>query len=273
MSRAKELILKAKKSIFSDKIGNNPSIFKGEGYDFVELREYQLGDDIRKIDWNITAKLHQPYIKLFQEERELNIVAVSILTGSTYFGSQRFKQDLIAEIVSILGVSAIRNMDMFSSFIFADSIFHHFRPSKSIHAVQKGVDEVIKFNPLNRGLDREFLIRTLLQKVKRKSLIFIISDFYHPLELKYLAKRNEVIAIVVRDQIEEFPPKFGFATLIDSESGKRIDGNFSYNQTYIQNIQKHDRELFQNFRKFGIRYLKIYTHQNPLRELKKFFSY
>ncbi len=273
MSRAKELILKAKKSIFSDKIGNNPSLFKGEGYDFVELREYQFGDDIRKIDWNITAKFHKPYIKLFQEERELNIVAISLLTGSTYFGSQRMKNDLIAEIVSILGISANSNMDMFSSLLFSENSYRYFKPSKREKAIEKGVEAILNFNPLNKGLDVQALIKTVQSKVKRRSLIFIVSDFYHELDLKYLSKRNEVIAIIVRDRVEEIPPPFGNITLIDSESGKRVEGDFSNNIEYIQSVQQHDKALYKSFKKQGIRYIKIYTDQNPLRELKKFFSY
>lgn len=273
MSRAKKLILKAKRSIFSDKIGNNPSIFKGEGYDFVELREYQFGDDIRKIDWNITAKFHQPYVKLFQEERELNIVAVSLLTGSTYFGSKRMKQDLIGEIVSILGVSAVKNMDMFSSFIFSDKEFQYNKPSKKEFSIKRGVEDILNFNPINRGLETQFVINTLLEKVKKRSLIFIISDFYHKLDFKYLSKKSEVVAIIVRDRVEETPPPFGYATLIDSESGKRVDGDFNSSSNYSEKVESHDRELYKEFKKRGVRYTKIYTDQNPLKELRRFFAY
>lgn len=273
MSKSKKLILKAKKSIFSEKIGNNPSIFKGEGYDFVELRDYQIGDDIRKIDWNITAKFHKPYIKLFQEERELNIVTVSLLSGSTYFGSKKMKNDLIGEIVSILGISAVKNMDMFSSFTFFDDKFKFNKPSKRELAVKKGVEDVINLDPLNRGLDTQFVIKTLMEKVKKRSLIFIISDFYHKLDLKYLSKKSEVVAIVVRDRVEEVPPPLGHITLIDNETGRRAEGDFTSNLHYIEKVKSYDRELFQEFKKRGIRYIKIYTDQNPLRELRKFFSH
>jgi uncharacterized protein (DUF58 family) len=272
LSRARELILKAKKSIFSDKIGNNPSIFKGEGYDFVELRDYQIGDDIRKIDWNITAKSGKPYVKLFQEERELNVVSVALLSGSVYFGSKRMKQDLIGEIVSILGLSAVKNMDIFSSFIFAENSFLYNKPSKRDFAVEKGVQDILTFDPVGKSIDTQFVLKTIMEKVKRKSLIFLISDFYHLPELKFLAKKSEVVAIIVRDRYEENPPSFGSATLVDSESGSRVYGNFGDGSKYHQQVIEHDKKLFAEFKKRGVRYIKIYTDQKPLRELRKFFG-
>jgi len=112
-------------------VGNNPSIFHGEGYDFIELREYMAGDDIRHIDWNITAKMQKPFIKIFREERELNVVLVSILNGSVHFGSQKFKQESIAEVAALLGYSTLKNGDLLSSYIFTDKIVAHEKPPKN----------------------------------------------------------------------------------------------------------------------------------------------
>ena len=272
MSQAKKLILKAKKSIFSEKIGNNPSIFKGEGYDFIELREYQIGDDIRKIDWNITAKHNKPYIKIFQEERELNIVGVSLLNGSTFFGGQRMKQDVIAEIIALIGFSAVKNRDIFSSFIFADSQSIFQKESKHNFGVEKSVENILAFNPIGKGLDSKYIIDKLIGKVKKRSLIFIISDFYTELNLKYLAKHSEVIAIIVRDKIEEKPPRFGDMTLVDSENGNRIEGDFGNSNSYQKNLQIHDQKIFNNMKKSGVRILKLYTDSNIYKEFRKFFG-
>jgi uncharacterized protein (DUF58 family) len=268
----KRLILKAQKRIFGERAGNNPSILKGEGYDFVELREYQMGDDIRKIDWNITAKLHDPYVKVFQEEREINVVAVSILGGSTYFGSRVLKQETIAEVVALIGFSATKNMDQFSSFIFADREYHFERPSKRNGSVEKGVGDILDFNPINRSVNPQLIVETLLKKVKKRSLIFIISDFYTPLDLKYLAKKSEVIAVIVRDKIEENPPPFGYITLVDGESGERVEGDFSNNGSYKTNLKIHDSYIFENLKKWGVKTLKIENGGDTYSELRKFFG-
>jgi len=272
MSQARKIILKAKKNIFSEKIGNNPSIFKGEGYDFVELREYQIGDDIRKIDWNITAKLNKPFVKIFQEERELNIVAVSILNSSVYFGSHKMKQDIIAEIVSLIGFSAVKNMDSFSSYIFGDSEFTFHKPTKKSFGVEKVVESILSFNSINRKVEPQFIINTLIKKVKKRSLIFVISDFYTPLDFKYLGKHSEVISIIVRDKLEENPEILGELSLVDSENGKVLEGNFSNSQNYQTNLEVFDRTVLQNMKKNSIRAFKLYTDSNIFKEFRKFFG-
>lgn len=114
MNKAQHILLKARRQIIGDRIGNNPSMFRGEGYDFIELREYVPGDDTRHIDWNITAKMQRPYVKVFREERELSVVTVAMLGGSLYFGSGKFKHDAVAEAVALVGYSAIANGDLFT---------------------------------------------------------------------------------------------------------------------------------------------------------------
>lgn len=272
MNKVKKLMLKAKKTVFSEKVGNNSSIFKGEGYDFVELREYQNGDDIRKIDWNITAKFNTPYIKMFQEEREINVVTVSLLSGSTYFGSRKMKQDLIAEIVSLIGFSAVKNMDMFSSFIFSDKDIEFQKGSKSSFGVEKAVENILNFNPIGKGVNAEFIIDSLIDRVKKRSLIFIISDFYEPLNLKYLSKHSEVIAIIVRDKLEENPSLFGEISLVDSETEDVVDGNFGDSKNYQKQLRSHDKDVFENMKKNGVKILKIYTDSDVFKDFKKFFQ-
>lgn len=120
--KVKKIAIKARKAVFSEMIGNNSSKYFGEGYDFAELREYQSGDDIKKIDWNITAKLKKPHIKMFYAGRELNIAIAPILNGSLHFGTTKFKSDLVAEICAILGFSAIKQSDPYISFIANDDL-------------------------------------------------------------------------------------------------------------------------------------------------------
>jgi uncharacterized protein (DUF58 family) len=128
----KKIVLKTKKQVYGDMLGNNASLFQGEGFEFSELREYVYGDDIRKIDWKTTAKLGKPFVKVYKEERELNVVVVSVLSGSTYFGTVKQKSDVMAEVVATLGFSAVKNADLFSHIIYADKLYTKSKPSKII---------------------------------------------------------------------------------------------------------------------------------------------
>ena len=255
-------------------VGNNPSIFQGEGYDFIELREYMPGDDIRHIDWNITAKMQKPFIKIFREERELNVVVASVLNGSVHFGSSKFKQDVIAEVVALLSFSTIKNGDLLSSYIFTDKMVSHLKPSKKINQVQKSVDDILNFEALNQKVDFKVISDTLYRRLKRKSLVLIIGDFFEIPDLKLLAKKHEVIAIIVRDKLEENPPKMGFSSLVDPESGAVLEGDFNSSSvdSYAQKVAMHDHELYATFRKHQIRFSKIYTDSFASVELKRLFE-
>ncbi|QOP44701.1 DUF58 domain-containing protein [Sulfurimonas sediminis] len=255
-------------------VGNNPSIFQGEGYDFIELREYMPGDDIRHIDWNITAKLQKPYIKIFREERELNIVIASMLNGSVYFGSKRFKQDVIAEVTAMLSFSAIKNGDLLSSYIFSDKLESFLKPSKKLFQVHKSTDEILNFDPLNKKADYKVLADTLFKRLKRKSLIIIVGDFFEIPDFKVLAKKHEVVAVIVRDRLEERPPEMGFTSLVDPESGAVLEGDFNAQtlKEYAKKVLVHDRKLYATFTKHQIRFTKIYTDGKIGVSLRRLFE-
>jgi len=274
VSKLQKILVRARRQVFSEMVGNNPSIFQGEGYDFIELREYMPGDDIRHIDWNITAKLQKPYIKIFREERELNVVVASMLNGSVHFGSKRFKQDVIAEVVAMLSFSTIKNGDLLSSYIFTDKLVSHRKPSKKLFSVHRNVDEVLNFEALHHKADYKFLADTLFKRLKRKSLIVVIGDFFEIPDFKLLAKKHEVVAVVVRDILEEKPPKMGFASLIDPESGNVLEGDFNDAtvKSYAQKVQVHDRKLYATFRKHQIRFTKLYTHESAGVALRRLFE-
>jgi len=274
MSKLQKILVRAKRQVFSEMVGNNPSIFQGEGYDFIELREYMPGDDIRHIDWNITAKLQTPYIKIFREERELNVVIASVLNGSVHFGSKKFKQDIIAEIYALLGFSTLKNGDLLSSYIFTDSMISESKPSKKIHQIQKGVDAILSFLALNQKTDLKNLSKTLFSRLKRKSLLIIVSDFFEIPDFKLLAKKHEVIAIIVRDHLEEKPPEMGFSSLVDPESGATLEGDFNSSSVaeYVAAVTTHDRELYRVLRKDQIRFTKVYTDENISVSLRRLFE-
>jgi len=244
MSKLQKILVRARRQVFSEMVGNNPSIFQGEGYDFIELREYMPGDDIRHIDWNITAKLQKPYIKIFREERELNVVIASMLNGSVYFGSKRLKQDVIAEVAAMLSFSVIKNGDLLSSYIFSDRLESFLKPSKKLFQVHKSTDEILNFDPLNKKADYKVLADTLFKRLKRKSLIVIVGDFFEIPDFKVLAKKHEVVAVIVRDRLEERPPEMGFTSLVDPESGAVLEGDFN-----AQTVKAYAKKSFSTRQK------------------------
>ena len=274
MSKLQKILVRARRQVFSEMVGNNPSIFQGEGYDFIELREYMPGGDIRHIDWNITAKLKKPYSKIFREERELNVVVASMLNGSVYFGSKRFKQDVIAEVNALLSFSTIKNGDLLSSYIFTQKLESHLKPSKKLYQVHKSVDEILQFEPLNHTADYKNLANTLFKRLKRKSLIVVVGDFFEVPDFKLLAKKHEVIAVIVRDRLEERPPEMGFSSLVDPETGNVLEGDFNAMtvKDYAKKVLIHDRELYATFRKHQIRFAKIYTDANVSVGLRRLFE-
>ncbi len=274
MSKLQKILVRARRQVFSEMIGNNPSIFVGEGYDFIELREYMAGDDIRHIDWNITAKMQRPFIKIFREERELNVVLVSILNGSVHFGSKKFKQESIAEVNALLGFSAVKNGDLLSSYIFTDKLISHSKPSKKVHQVRKLTSEILDFNAIKHSVDFKVVADTLYKRLKRKSLILIVGDFFEIPNFALLAKKHEVICIVVRDRLEENPPKMGFASLVDPESGAVLEGNFDAKsvESYAKKVYAHDHKLYETFRKHQIRFTKVYTDDTASVNLRRLFE-
>jgi uncharacterized protein (DUF58 family) len=274
MSKLKKILVRARRQVFSEVTGNNPSIFQGEGYDFVELREYMPGDDIRHIDWTITAKMQTPYIKIFKEERELNVVLATMLNGSVYFGSHRFKQDVIAEIVALLGFSVIKNGDLLSTYIFTDEMRYAARPTKKMSALQTGVGQVLDFGSLGEKADYTQMARTLYKRLKRRSLVILIGDFFEHGEWRVLAKKHEVIALVVRDRLEEKPPAMGFASVIDPETAKVVESEFHSRglKEFTAKIAAHDKALFEDFRKSGIKFAKIYTDDVLSVSLRRIFG-
>jgi uncharacterized protein (DUF58 family) len=274
MSKLKKILVRARRQVFSEMVGNNPSIFQGEGYDFIELREYMPGDDIRHIDWNITAKMQKPFIKIFREERELNVVLVSVLNGSVHFGSKKFKQETIAEVNALLGFSTLKNGDLLSSYVFTDKMISHSKPSKKLYQVQKNVAEILEFDAINQRVDFKFIADTLYKRLRRKSLILVIGDFFEIPDFRLLAKKHEVVSVIVRDRLEERPPKMGFASLLDPESGATLEGDFNKASVdeYARRVQAHDHELFDTFRKDQVRFTKVYTDSVASVDLRRLFE-
>jgi uncharacterized protein (DUF58 family) len=274
MSTLQKILVRARRQVFSEMVGNNPSIFQGEGYDFIELREYMAGDDIRHIDWNVTAKMQTPYIKIFREERELNVAIASMLNGSVHFGSKKFKQDLIAEVSALVGFATLHNGDLLSSYIFADTFYGSTKPTKRIFSIHGSVENILNFDALGKVANYKVMAETLYKRIRRKSLIIIVADFFEIPDFKLLARKHEVICVIVRDRLEEHPPEMGFASLMDPESGQNLEGDFNRAsiRAYEAKVKAHDHKLYETFRKHQIRFTKLYTDDLAAVKLRRLFE-
>lgn len=274
MKKSSEILIKARRQIVGDRIGNNASMFRGEGYDFVELREYISGDDTRHIDWNITAKMQRPYVKVFREERELSVVSVAMLSGALDFGKPERKIERVAQVVALIGYSAIGNGDLFAHYNFSQTLRDEVRAGKKKFAVSESVHSVMNAPLLNHKADYTAMAQTLYKRLKRRSLIVVIGDFFEIPDMRLLAKKHEVVAVIVRDRLEEKPKPFGFTALIDPESGTVLEGDFNAAsvQKYHAKIQAHDGMLFEQFRRDGIRSTKLYTDSNASVTLRRLFE-
>jgi uncharacterized protein (DUF58 family) len=274
MGTVQRILVKARRQVFSELIGNNPSIFQGEGYDFIELREYMPGDDIRHIDWNITAKMRTPYIKIFREERELSVVVAMMLGGSVHFGQHRFKQEVMAEIAATVGYAVQYNGDALSYMLFADRLYDEGRPTKNRYAVSELTQKVDAFDALGKKADYDSMAKTLFQRIRRRSLILVVGDFFDLPQLRLLAKKHEVVCIIVRDRFEEHPPPFGFASLRDPESGQMLEGDFNVRtvRDYEAKVRAHDHALYEQLRRDGIRFTKVYTDDHIGVKLRRLFE-
>lgn len=274
MSAVQRILVKARRQVFSEMIGSNPSIFHGEGYDFIELREYMPGDDIRHIDWNVTAKMRTPYIKVFKEERELNVVLAVMVGGSVHFGQHRLKQEVMAEIAAVTGYAVQYNSDALGYMLFADRLYEEQRPTKNRHAVTEITQKIEAFAPLGKSSEYDVMAKTLYHRTRRRSLILIVADFFEVPQLRLLAKKHEVVCIIVRDRMEETPPPFGFATLRDPETGQSLEGDFNAKTVgrYAKRVREHDRALYARLRSDGIRFTKIYTDDHVGVRLRRLFE-
>jgi len=269
--KVKKVLLKARKQVFGEMLGNNASLFQGEGFEFTELREYVYGDDVRKIDWKTTAKLGKPFIKIYREERELNVVTAVMMGGSSYFGTVRQKSEVMAELVALLGFSAVKNGDLFSNVIFADKLYSMEKANKKFFAIQNAVTQMEQFEMLGKESNHKAFINMLYKRLRRKSLLFIISDFVGEIDLKLLAKKHDVLAIVVRDRFEEEPKELGFIRLMDMENHNTYEGMVGAMELkkYKETLVENDKKLFEHFKKSSVRYVKVYTHEEPYLKLEK----
>lgn len=265
----KEILLKARKEVYTGNLGNTLTAFKGDGLDFNEIKEYEYGDDIRRINWNATAKSMGVKTNVFNEERELNILIAFMISGSINFGSLRLKQDIMAEVMAILSFSAMKNNDRLSTLFFSDHSEHFFKPSRHIGAIDETLRHALQINPLEQKVDFKHFCDYINMTLKRKSLIFVISDFYGEVDLSAISHKHEIYAMIIRDRFEESPRMQGEFNLVDPSTLGSDEFYLNKNvvKHYNELIKAHDAKLYDHFLEHSITHGKIYTDEDSFLRL------
>lgn len=245
----KELLKKVRKieiktRRLSDNIfgGEYHSTFKGRGMTFSEVRQYQFGDDVRAIDWNVTARSNEPYIKVFEEERELTMMLMADVSGSEFFGtSNQFKNEIITEICATLAFSALQNNDKIGLMLFSDQIELFIPPKKGKSHVLRIIRELIEFTPKSRKTDLTVALKYLTNVMKKKAIVFVLSDFItgdYLQPLRIIGKKHDVTGIRIFDEREETIPNLGMVQMEDAETGR------------IQLVNTQSKKVRLNYGKF-----------------------
>ena len=259
--------------------GEYHSIFKGRGMEFDEVREYQIGDDVRQIDWNVTARTGVPFIKKFTEERELSVVFLIDASGSQNFGTGDFlKSELAAELTALLSLAAIKNNDKVGLIIFTDKIEKFIPPAKGRQHVLRMIREVLYFKPESRGTDISYALEYFLNVIKRRSVVFLMSDFYSgdfEREILLAGKKHDLIALRLTDPREMEIPTSGLLYLEDAETGKRMWLD-SHDQTFQREFKVSRREellkVEKMFRQNNVDFIDLDTSKSYIDPLIKFFK-
>lgn len=258
--------------------GSYHSAFKGRGMAFTEVREYQFGDDIRSIDWNVTARFNHPYVKIFEEERELTVMLLIDVSGSNAFGSQlRFKEDMITEIAAVLAFSAINNNDKVGVIFFSDTIEKFIPPKKGTSHILRIIRELIDFKPRQSGTDIAQALRYMRNVIKKKSIAFVISDFQDrnfDEALSIVGKKHDLVCIRVYDKAERALPDAGLLRIKDAETGRLLwlDTSSSRVRQGLEKWQKEqDAYLKTVFSKAGVDNTAIATDMDYVPPLVKLF--
>lgn len=258
--------------------GEYHSVFKGQGMEFAEVREYMPGDEVRSIDWNVTARMRHPYVKRYVEERELTVVLAVDLSGSGRFGTvRRFKSELATELSAVLAMSAIRNNDRVGLLLFTTEVEHVVPPGKGRKHVLRLMRDLLGFEPSNSGTSvgaaTDFLAKTL----PHRSIIFVISDFMDPAierPLKLLTQRHDVVAVSLEDPRELELPDIGLARFRDPESGAEVyvDTSDDDVRSYFTRRVLKERDARQRlFRRLGMDEIAVRTDRSYVEPLLKFF--
>jgi len=259
--------------------GQYHSSFKGRGMAFSEVREYQYGDDVRNIDWNVTARFNKPFIKIFEEEREMTVMLLIDVSASHEFGTiQSFKKDVITEISAVLSFSAIKNNDKVGVIFFSDKIEKFIPPKKGSSHILRIIRELVDFKATSKGTDIGEALKFLTNAIKKRCTAFVLSDFRSPSfidALKIANNKHDLMAVRVTDKRENQMPNVGLIQLKDAETGemKWIDtSSNAVRRYYAEAAEKLERKTKENFKKSGVDMAEVNTGQDYVKPLIAMFK-
>jgi uncharacterized protein (DUF58 family) len=303
LKKIRQIELRTNRLVSETLAGQYHSVFKGQGMNFDEVREYQPGDEVRSIDWNVTARMNHPFVKKFVEERELTLMLLVDVSGSGVFGSQaQSKRELAAEIASVLAFSAIRNNDKVGLILFSDEIEKFIPPRKGRRHVLRVIREVLFFEPQRRGTDLNGALEFLMRVTPHRSIAVVISDFLgSPTEtarpakrgrrpqillleslaqasqamLRHANRRHDVVAVHISDPFELELPSLGRLVLRDAETGEVVEvntGDARKRAAFAERQARTQADVARLFRTSGIDAIRLRTDQPYAAELGRFFE-
>ncbi|RMB63344.1 DUF58 domain-containing protein [Dokdonia sinensis] len=282
----KELLKKVRKieiktRRLSDHIfgGEYHSTFKGRGMTFSEVRQYQFGDDVRNIDWNVTARYSEPYIKVFEEERELTMMLVADVSGSEFFGTdEQFKNEIVTEVAATLAFSAMQNNDKIGLILFTDEIELFIPPKKGKSHVLRIIRELLEFKPKSKKTDLAQAIKFLSNVMKKKAIVFVLSDFMtdgYEQTMKIAANKHDITGIRIYDQREESIPSLGIVQMEDEETGELLlvnTGSKKVRNNYAQYYNDRVDYFKETFRRSGAGVIDVRTDESYVKKLLGYFK-
>jgi uncharacterized protein (DUF58 family) len=261
--------------------GEYLSVFKGQGMEFAEVREYEPGDDVRSIDWNVTARMGHPYVKKYVEERELTLLLTVDLSGSGQFGTRRrFKAELAAELAAVLALSAVRNNDRVGLLIFTDRVEHFVPPRKGRRHVLRIIRDVLAFRPAGRGTDIPGALEYAMRILRQRSIMFVLSDFQldeatgFERALRLASRRHDFVAVRIVDAAEEELPPAGLIVVVDPETNEEVvidSGSEAVRTSFAQRVTGEREAQRRLFRRLGVDEIEVHTDGSYVEPLLAFF--
>ena len=280
LKKIRYLEIKAKgltRHIFS---GEYHSAFKGRGMTFSEVRDYHIGDEVRTMDWNVTARFNEPFVKVFDEEREISVMLIIDVSGSEDFGTlEKTKRDVALELTAVLAFSAISNNDKVGAIFVSDRVERYIAPGKGRKHALLILRELIEIKPQSKGTNLNEALKFFRNTQKKRSIAFVMSDFideHNFMEgLKVSRKKHDMVAIRLFDQNEETLPSIGIIQLFNAETGETTwvnSNSASAKEKHADNFKQFEEKLFKDFKKSGIDYASISTDMDYIRPLMHLFQ-
>jgi uncharacterized protein (DUF58 family) len=278
IKRIRKLEITTRRAVSNLLAGQYHAVFKGRGMAFSEVRQYQPGDEIRIIDWNVTARMNEPYVKVFTEERELTVILLVDISASETFGSkERSKAETAAEIAAQIAFSAIANNDRVGLILFSDRVEKVIPPKKGRKHVLRVVSDILTFRPTHKGTNLSAGLDYLSRIAKRQSVTFLISDFlatgFEP-SLRIVSRRHDLIPVVIADRLEHDFPKLGLVALEDPETGERVTVDSAdpmVRGLFAKVMQGAREERRKIFKKLELDHIELVAGEEHVQTLARFF--